>query len=188
MALTGCDSTTQAPPATAAVNGTPAVCNPNEVTAYPDGRGSVAVYVHASGPDVVDVDLKAFSGTDHRHLHQQVTKHDSGASFDFSYLMGELDSITVSTNNLGICQVPPRWRGDDPPWDEERPQPDSTVPHLSLRSMLSDVNADNAQIQEAVGRIEQLPRWRIQPRTRNSVVGPEPRCRSTVAPGSRAVD
>jgi hypothetical protein len=83
----------------------PAVCDMATAYPAPDGRHGVVVHVQTSGPDVVTVEINT-GGTDHRRLVQQLTKHHDGATFAFAETFWGVDSITVSTDKLGSCEVP----------------------------------------------------------------------------------
>lgn len=116
LAVAGCggpSSTQPTTPACTALNGCvssdagPASrpqCDPNRANAYPDGRAGVVVVVNVRGPDVVYVDVIAGMGYAY-HRSQQVTKRASGAEFDFP-ATGPPFSIMVSTDKLGMCDVP----------------------------------------------------------------------------------
>lgn len=84
---------------------TPAACDGSVVTASINGRDGVAVFVHGSGPDVVQVDVNSQIKSDHRHLVQQVTKRGVGAEFDFDRLSA-IRSIIVNTRRDGVCAAP----------------------------------------------------------------------------------
>jgi hypothetical protein len=75
-----------------------------DVTTYPNGNDGLAVYVNASGPDRVSVDLISDIGR-HNHAEMQVTQRAGGAMFAFPQV-GTPRSLEVSSRKLGSCAVP----------------------------------------------------------------------------------
>jgi hypothetical protein len=83
------------------------MCDPAVASASNDGRQGVAGNVNVAGPAVVGITVVGNGRT--RHGQQQVTGHDSGASFDFP-LTAPADSITVTVraqNHVSSCVVTP---------------------------------------------------------------------------------